>query len=117
MYPKSKHSFNISDRRQAGHTRTSALRLNEDCHGWRLPETEEFMNRQIDKSLQAYQGNPPAKVAVLIKTLWFHPLCDSLGKIGSFIIAIDANIVCTYRATELELEHSGFAYCFFKLQL
>jgi len=43
-------------RRIAGHTRTSMLRLDGESHGWMLPETEDFMNRQIDKSLEAYKG-------------------------------------------------------------
>ena len=42
--------------RIAGHTRTSMLRLNGESHGWMLPETEDFMNRQIEKSMEAYKG-------------------------------------------------------------
>ncbi|XP_076807901.1 von Willebrand factor A domain-containing protein 3B-like isoform X2 [Clavelina lepadiformis] len=49
---------------QAGHTKTSVLRLANqgETHGWLLPETQDFMSRQINKSMEAYQDIMRMKV-------------------------------------------------------
>jgi len=45
---------------RAGHTRTSLLRFasvtTAETNGWMLPESQAFMQEQLDKSVEAYQG-------------------------------------------------------------
>nr|XP_018670374.1 von Willebrand factor A domain-containing protein 3B isoform X1 [Ciona intestinalis] len=56
---QSRRKLQSTGQNQAGHTKTSLLRLASQPHsevdGWMLPESKDFMEKQISKSMEAYQ--------------------------------------------------------------